>query len=113
MVTLDDVRHRLRRIEGAVAELTAMLDELETTPAYGIGPPLISSSAPCAGSRLPPYPPSERAALREAVRTALRSMELPDIEPMDAEQIQASLRERGIAPEDNILSRGIVEMREE
>jgi len=68
--------------------------------------------------------PAERAArmIRESKRSQAqlsagwaKAMEQMGIrgEPIGAEKLQQMLLAEGIKPEDNILSRGIIEMREE
>lgn len=43
----------------------------------------------------------------------LKSMGIEDCEPIGAEQLQQRLLAEGIRPEENVFSRGIIDMREE
>ena len=108
--TIRALKEKLAHLQHELAEVSAALDELD-------------EPAPSPAARLP-RPLDE--VLREGVdyidpRTlvsdfdaALEKMgvEIPATAPT-AEEVQALMRREGVRPEDNLISRGVIEAREE
>jgi hypothetical protein len=103
--TLDEVRRRLIDIQAQLAEVTEAVAELDAKPAEQDAPPARG------------WPPSDEWAdkrpLREAFDNLMRQMGIENPEPIPAEELQERMLRSGIKPEAWILSRGIIEMRDE
>jgi hypothetical protein len=103
--TLEEVRQRLINIQAQLAEVTETIAELEAQPQAAGTPPVRSWPAS--------IPLVDKAPLREAFDALMRQMGIENTDPIPAEELQERMRQRGIKPEDRILSSGIIEMREE
>ena len=103
--TLEEVRRKLVDIQAQLAEVTEAVAELGKTPRA-------PATSPARG-----WPPSDAWAdkqpLREAFDELMRQMGIEDTQPIPAEELQERMLRHGIKPEDCILRRGIIEMREE
>ena len=121
-MTVETIKDKLRAIETDVAAVRKALDELEppTANAANGKHPAVQNSAvaePTMGIADFDWPPhirwTDKKLLGEAFREAMRLDGIPEMEPIGALELQRLMREDGIKAEDNILSSGIIEMREE
>ena len=112
----------LERVEGLASQLSSE-DQLllvshlarqlsDCYPANGKGP---ETEKPGTGVPRLPRGISERQRelLRETFDEIMRELGIENVEPVEPEELQARMLRHGIRPEDNLLSRGIIEMREE
>jgi hypothetical protein len=103
--TLEEVRGKLIDIQAQLAEVTEAVGKLEPAPSD-------RETAPARG-----WPASpdwvDKQPLRDAFDALMRQMRIQDTLPIPAEELQQRMLERGVKPEDRILSSGIIEMREE
>ncbi len=126
MMTLEEIKDKLRHVESEVAEVRVALDQLEAAPStngplpateVAAAPSQVAPTAPPSGLDNIHWPPEvkwvDKEKLRQAVDALFERMGIADVEPIGAEELQRRMREDGIKAEDNILSRGIIEMREE
>ena len=109
--TIEMLKEKLARVQQELAEVSAALDELAT-------PPCADSVA--AGARaadtdsLAGVTFSDPRTLLPLLDEALTKMGIDVTAPaMTPEEVQQLMLREGIRPEDNILSRGIIEAREE
>jgi hypothetical protein len=120
MAALAEIKDKLRRIEQELAEVVVEIEQLEALQGNIQQPTaqsaLESPSAPEAATEVQ-WPEEiqwvDKEPLRQVFREMLREMGVDEIKPIGAEKLQQLMREDGIKAEDNILSRGIIEMREE
>lgn len=103
--TLEDVRRRLIDIQAQLAEVTEAVAELEAQPRDVDRLPARGWPAT--------IPLVDKAPLREAFESLMRQMGIEDMSPVPAEEVQEQMLKHGVRPEDRLLSRGIIEMREE
>ena len=103
--TLEEVRRRLIDIQAQLAEVTEAVAELEVQPQEGPAPPVRGWPST--------IPLVDKKPLKEAFDDLMRQMGIENTQPIPAEELQERMRQHGIKPEDRILSRGIIEMREE
>ncbi|MBI1930632.1 hypothetical protein HYR99_41100 [Candidatus Poribacteria bacterium] len=94
--TLDDIQERLEKLESDVALLGEQVNQL-----------LVPQ-----GSLSPTITFVDKEKLRPIVDKVFEAMGIHG-EPIGAEELQKMVAACGVKPEDNIFSRGIIEMREE
>jgi hypothetical protein len=109
MVTIQMLQEKIARVQEELAEVRAALETLEgaSTGDLPAAPP--QGQLPLAGAE---FADSEKtlAALDHAFAQMGIDVTAPGISPEEVQQLM--LRE-GIRPEDRVLSRGIIEAREE
>ncbi len=103
MATLAEVETKLRSIEREVADLRARIDRLDPSAS----PPEVSSGWPTEIKF------ADKEPLRKTFDELFTRMGISHVHPIGAEQLQEMMRKEGVKAEDNIFSRGIIEMREE
>jgi hypothetical protein len=112
-MTKDDILRSIEEICGQLAELHRVVEQLpDTVQASQVSPlpePGRESTGP-ARSRVMLL--VDKATLRSVVTKSFGEMNIHG-EPIGAENVQSMIAACGVRPEDNALSRGIVEMREE
>lgn len=132
MATLEEIKAKLRHIESEVAEVRTALEQWNgaapsngplpaTEAAQTQGQAVPDASAPAqvdpaqdAPRRWPDdFPGVDKGPLREIFAQIMKDEGIEDVEPIGAEELQERMRQDGIKAEDNIFSRGIIEMREE
>ena len=98
-MTIEMLQERLEKLESEVAQLREQLN-------------------PLLAGQTSPSPPSlrdlfvDKAKLRPIVDKVFEEMGIHG-EPIGAEELQKMMAACGVKPEENIFSRGIIEMREE
>jgi hypothetical protein len=112
-MTKEVILRGIKEMESKLAELRAVVEKLsegiETLPADALTDPgrqNISEEQP----RIPQFVDKQR--LRSLIIKTFTEMGI-DKEPIGAEKVQEMILACGIKPEDNLFSRGIIEMREE
>jgi hypothetical protein len=100
---LERLEQRLAAVERELAALRERLDRLV--------PPVDETPAE-RGARLLREARASQPAVSAAVAKAFAEMGITG-EPIGPEEVQRRMIAEGIRPEDNIFSRGIMEMREE
>src|SRR5947208_13145370 len=105
MTTLEEIRRQLAVIQAELAEVAAAIDGLEAAPA-AVG-----------GLQRGGWPPTVRFSdtepLRQAFTEMMRRLGIEHVQPIGAEALQQMMLREGVKPEENLFSRGIIEMREE
>jgi 3-methyladenine DNA glycosylase/8-oxoguanine DNA glycosylase len=99
-ISLEELEKRLAALEQEVARLR---DKRE--------PPRDETPVEC-GARMIREAEANQAAWVEAWKQLLERQGIRG-EPIGAEKVQEMMAACGVKPEDNLLSRGIIEMREE
>lgn len=101
--TIESLKAKIAHLQQELAEVIAGLDELQN----GVYPPQ--------GERELLWDnPDDRAELIAIARKSFAEMGLGDDQSaMTPVEVQQLMLKQGIKPEDNIFSRGIIEMREE
>jgi hypothetical protein len=102
-VTIDQLRVKVERIEQELAEVRRELEEL--SPAE-----LLKSEEWWAARVARVQAENER--LRPLINRVFEEMGIVG-EPIGAEKVQEMIAACGVEPEENLFSRGIIEMREE
>jgi hypothetical protein len=98
--TLEELQQRVEKLEQELATLRALyLPPLDETPAQH-------------GARLLAQARFEAPRLQALAAKVLEEMGIRG-EPVPPEELRRMMAEAGIKPEENLFSRGIVEMREE
>jgi hypothetical protein len=101
IVTLEGIAQRLAALEEEVARLRERVE----------GPPVDETPAE-RGARLLREARAGQAALSAGWDKAMEQMGIRG-EPVGAQKVREMMAADGIKPEDNEISRGIIEMREE
>ncbi|HJT78508.1 MAG TPA: hypothetical protein VJ739_14990 [Gemmataceae bacterium] len=99
--TLEDLEKRLAAVEQELARVRQLLE-----------PPSADETPAERGARMIREAKRSQAAVSAAWEKAMEQMGIQG-EPIPAEELQQRMLDHGIKPEDNLLSRGIIEMREE
>jgi hypothetical protein len=112
-MTKSMILRRLDEVAGKLEELRAALEQLPD-PAVGHFPdsPVIQNSEERKTSWLQAVRLVDKQALQPLVDQTFAEMGIRG-EPIGAEKVQEMIAACGVRLEDNILSRGIIEMREE
>jgi hypothetical protein len=98
--TLDELEHRLARLEEEMAEMRRLV----RMPA--------AEQAETGALRLLEQARRDKPRLQAAWAKALEQMGIAG-EPVPPERLRQMMAEAGVKPEENLFSRGIEEMREE
>jgi hypothetical protein len=113
--TIEMLKKKIAHLQEELAEVSAALDELASSPppASPATPPGTVSAAgrpdPLAGVRF-----SDPKALLPLLDKAFAEMGIDVTQPAPTpEEVQQLMLREGVRPEDNILSRAIIEAREE
>ncbi|HMC65875.1 MAG TPA: hypothetical protein VKI65_13130 [Gemmataceae bacterium] len=101
MAMLEELEKRVTALEQQVAALREREERR-----------LIEETAAERGARMLREAKASQAAISAAVAKAFAEMGIT-AQPIGAEKLQQMLLAEGVKPEDNILSRAIIEMREE
>lgn len=112
--TLAEIKDKLQRMETELHDVLSAVQELEAvTPQsqHANGHTALAPAAP--EHPLAALRAVDKEPLREIFREMMKDMGIENLEPIGAEALQEQMRQQGIKAEDNILSRGIIEMREE
>jgi hypothetical protein len=104
---IEELKEKVERIRQELLEVQTALDELEQAR-----PGSTASAAP-RPHPLANRPSVDKGPLRESFAALFRRLDIEDVRPIGAEKLQELLRQAGIKPEDNLLSSGIIAMREE
>ena len=122
MTTLMEIKDSLQRIDQELARVRVAVERLDGLHREHEGQQLSDEQSQATPS-LPPeatparWPASHRLVdkepLRKTVDALFERLGIADVEPIGAEALQEQMRQHGINAEDNIFSRGIIEMREE
>ncbi len=100
-ITIEELEKRLAGLETEVVQLRDCLEQLKGSPArLGDDIPMIWEAR------------ANQPAISAAAAKAFEKMGITG-EPIGAEELQERMRASGIKPEDNLLSREILAMREE
>jgi 7-keto-8-aminopelargonate synthetase-like enzyme len=97
--TIETMAERLKKLEGEVQQLHAQLKQLLAEQ-----PPMAS---PASRIRF-----IDKEKLRSLTAETFQKMGI-DNQPIGAENVQQMIADCGVKPEDNLFSRGVIEMREE
>lgn len=98
---LEDLKKKVDQIEHDLIEVRKNLDQMT----FAVSPKIevdLCSKLHCV----------DKEKLRKGLDEVFKQMGI-DIQPIGAEELQEMMLKEGIRPEDNIASRGIIEMREE
>jgi len=99
--TIETLKEKIAHIRQELDEVSAALDEMAAAqPA--------AKPNPLAGIKF-----ADKEPLRKAFDELFARMGISHVKPIGAEKLQEMMLKAGIKPEDNIFSRGIIEMREE
>lgn len=71
-----------------------------------------ADGAEAKGHPLADRPCVDKRAMRKALAPLWKRLGLDELEPIGPEKLQQRMLEHGVRPEENLLSRGIIEMRE-
>jgi hypothetical protein len=100
-VTVEELAEKLEGLESDVAFLKALVNE-----------PTDLETAAERGARSLAQSDRDEPALRALAPRILQEMGIKE-EPVPIEELRRIFQECGVKPEDRLLSRGVVEMREE
>ena len=107
--TIERLKEKLARVQQELAEVSAALDELAASPGTTTEAPVPLDKVLLKGMHY-----SDPATLLPLIDEAYRKMGIEITQPAPtAEEVQELMLREGVRPEDNILSRGIIEAREE
>jgi hypothetical protein len=107
--TIEMLKKKIAHLQQELAEMSAALDELREAPTEPGSAPEALPRDPLAGVRF-----SDPKALLPLLDEAFAKMGIDVSQPAPTpEEVQQLMLREGIRPEDNILSRGIIEAREE
>jgi hypothetical protein len=111
MVTIQKLREKIALVQAELAEVSAALEELARLPVEGSpdAPPHPPDRLPPAGPKFTD-PQTALAALDKAFAQMGIDVTRPALSPEEVQQLM--LRE-GVRPEDFVLSKGIIDAREE
>ena len=98
-VTIDTIQEKLEKIEGEIALLRAQINQW-----------LAQQERPSAPKPIMQF--VDKTKLRPLTAKSFEEMGIHG-KPIDAEELQKMVITCGVKPEDNLFSRGIIEMREE
>ncbi len=108
-VTIEMLKQKIAHLQQELAEVSAALDELAVAPTGLETQPAEPRPDPLAGIRF-----SDPKVLLPLLDKAFAEMGIDVTQPAPTpEEVQQLMLREGIKPEDNILSRGIIEAREE
>jgi len=99
--TLEELEKRLARVEQKVTRLQQLVEK----------PPILETAAE-RGARLLAQARRDKARLKAAAVKVFKEMGIQG-EPVPPEKLREMMAACGIKPEENLFSRGIMEMREE
>jgi prefoldin subunit 5 len=109
--TIEELKEKLARVQQELAEVSAALDELATPPAEteSVAPTVENRKVKLGGPKF-----TDPRTLLPLIDEAYRKMGIDITEPaMTPEEVQELMLREGVRPEDNLISRGIIEAREE
>jgi hypothetical protein len=111
---LEEIKDKLCHIEQELSEVRRAVEQLNAAQPQSM--PQLAQAQPA--QHEPVHWPAnikftDKAMLREAVDQFFTRLGIADLEPPSAEELQERMRQKGVKPEDNLFSRGIIEMREE
>jgi hypothetical protein len=101
VVTLEELRENVGRIERELAEVRRGLDQLVAVP-----------EPQTEKDRLPGIRWVDKASWKEWFDQWFQQIGIV-VRPIGAEKLQEMMLQAGVRPEDNLLSHGIIAMREE
>jgi hypothetical protein len=104
MATIGDIKQRLELIRQELAEVCAAVDEIARQPG---APTPLPQEAPV------DLDFADKEPLRRAFDELLTSMGIVHVRPVGALRLQEMMLAAGVKPEENLFSRGIIDMREE
>jgi hypothetical protein len=108
-VTIEMLKQKIAHLQQELAEVSAALDELAGPPTESEAEPAVSPPDPLAGIRF-----ADPKALLPLLDQAFAEMGIDVTQPAPTpEEVQQLMLREGVKPEDNILSRAIIEAREE
>jgi hypothetical protein len=102
-VTIEILKEKIARIQQELADVSAGLDEITKAAAPPAARSHPRANRPCV----------DKEPLRQTFTAMFKRMGIEHVQPIGTEKLQELMRQDGIKPEDNIFSRGIIEMREE
>lgn len=97
--TIEEIQQKLKQIENEVAQLRAQLNQWIAQPTQSV-------------QLEPTIQFVDKEKLRSLTAKTFEEMGIRS-EPIDAEKLQEMVAACGVKTEDNVFSRGIIEMREE
>jgi hypothetical protein len=107
--TIEMLKRKIAHVQQELAEMSAALDELAEAPATPGSEMAAPAPDPLAGVHF-----SDPKALLPLLDEAFAQMGIDVTQPaLTAEEVQQLMLREGVRPEDNILSRAIIEAREE
>jgi hypothetical protein len=107
--TIEMLKQKIAHLQEGLAEVSAALDDLGGVSANSRSAPETAAQNPLAGVRF-----SDPKALLPLLDKAFVEMGIDVTQPAPTpEEVQQLMLREGIRPEDNILSRAIIEAREE
>jgi hypothetical protein len=107
--TIEMLKNKIAHLQQELAEMSAALDELGEAPTEPGSAPEALPRDPLAGIRF-----SDPKALLPLLDEAFAKMGIDVSQPaLTPEEVQQLMLREGVRPEDNILSRAIIEAREE
>ena len=109
-IAIETLKEKIARIQQELAEVSAVLEEMAAPSSVVSGaPPQSQAVNPLAGLKF-----ADTKALRPIIDKAFTEMGIDITQPAPTpEEVQQLILREGVKPEDNILSRGIIEAREE
>lgn len=97
--TIEEIQQKLKQIENEVAQLRAQLNQWIAQPMQSV-------------QLEPTIQFVDKEKLRSLTAKTFEEMGIHS-EPIDAEKLQEMVAACGVKTDDNVFSRGIIEMREE
>ena len=105
MATLEEIKEKLALIQKELTEVYKAIEQLENNR-------LVDQKPQQSG-----WPASiqfaDKELLRQAFHDLIKQMGIEHVKPIGAVTLQEMMLKEGVKPEDNLFSRGIIEMREE
>jgi hypothetical protein len=107
--TIEMLKQKIAHLQEELAEVSAGLDELGRASTNSYSEPEVIPQNPLAGVRF-----SDPKALLPLLDKAFAEMSIDVTQPaLTPEEVQQLMVREGVRPEDNVLSRAIIEAREE